>query len=73
MPVTKISDAAALLGKRGGKKGGPARAATLSADERRNIATSGGRARQNSMTPEQRSEAARNAAKARWDKKKKIS
>jgi len=69
--VTRISDAAALLGRRGGKIGGPARAAALKPEERAKIASSGGRARQDSMTAGERSEAARKAAKARWAKKRK--
>lgn len=40
-----LTQAAKLLGKRGGKRGGPARAAKLSPAERRRIALMGGRAR----------------------------
>ncbi len=46
----EMRELARKLGRRGGLKGGPARAAK--------------------MTKEERSESARNAAKARWDKKR---
>jgi hypothetical protein len=67
--MTKVTDAAALLGRLGGKKGGKARAAALTDAQRQKIARKGGRARAKSMTAEQRSEAARQAARARWDTK----
>ena len=38
-------DAAVTLGRLGGKKGGPARASSLSAEERSAIARKGGKAR----------------------------
>lgn len=41
----EVSAAAAALGRRGGLKGGPARAARLSADERSAIARKGAEAR----------------------------
>ena len=40
----KANDAAALLGRRGGLKGGPARAAALTKDERSAIASEGAKA-----------------------------
>lgn len=39
------SNAAKQLGSRGGKKGGPARAKTLSSQERSKIASQGGKAK----------------------------
>ena len=44
MAKTSLSDAARRLGAKGGKKGGPARAAKLSAGERSAIAAKGGKA-----------------------------
>jgi len=41
-----IAKAAQTLGKEGGKKGGPARKASLTANERSSIARKGGEARQ---------------------------
>jgi len=64
--MTKVSDAAALLGRLGGKKGGKARAAALTEKQRQKIARKGGRARAKNMTAEERSETARKAARARW-------
>jgi hypothetical protein len=59
----------------GGKKGGLARAQSLSAEERVKSATkagkAGGIARAKRMTKAQRSESARTAAAARWAKAKK--
>ena len=64
-----------LGGLAGGKKGGKARAALLTPDERQRSARSagklGGKARLTTMTREQRSEIARKAALARWAKAKK--
>lgn len=40
-----LSEAAKTLGSAGGKKGGPARAAKLSASDRKKIAAKGGKAR----------------------------
>jgi hypothetical protein len=53
---------AAALGRRGGK----ARAAALTADERSKAASKAGKARIDTLTPEQRSKIARKAAKSRW-------
>jgi hypothetical protein len=66
---------AVALGRLGGKKGGPARARSLSAEERTESATkagrAGGTARAKNMTKAERSESARKAAAARWLKAKK--
>ena len=63
---------AVALGRLGGKKGGPARARSLSAEQRIESASkagkAGGTARAKKMTKEQRSESARKAALARWRK-----
>jgi hypothetical protein len=63
-----------LGGLAGGTKGGKARAASLTPDERqksaRKAGKKGGKARLAKMTPEQRSEVARKAALARWGKSK---
>ena len=45
MPKRKKNPAAVALGRLGGKKGGPARAAKLSADERSSIARKAAQAR----------------------------
>lgn len=42
--TSSVHQAAKTLGSRGGKKGGPARARALTAEERRNIAAKGARA-----------------------------
>jgi hypothetical protein len=49
-----VSEAARLMGQRGGKKGG----------------RKGGKKRMAALTPEQRQELARKAARARWDRQK---
>src|SRR5260370_12864792 len=66
-PLTKVTDAAALLGSLGGKKGGRARAEALTERQRKKIARKGGKARAKNMTPEERSESAPKAARARWE------
>jgi len=43
--ATNLKLAAQMLGKRGGKKGGPARARMLTHDERVKIASAGGHAK----------------------------
>lgn len=43
--VSSISQAASVMGKKGGKKGGPARAKKLTPGERSAIARKGGNAR----------------------------
>ena len=40
--MTSITEAARALGKRGGLKGGPARARSLTSEERKKIASLGG-------------------------------
>ena len=66
---------AVALGRLGGKKGGPARALRLSAEQRTESATkagkAGGTARAKKMTKAQRIESARKAALARWATAKK--
>ena len=61
---------AKALGRRGGKR----RAEVLSAEQRQSIATKGGvvggKARANSLSKARRSEIARQAAEARWNKKR---
>jgi general stress protein YciG len=52
-----------------GKRGGAARAAVLSTEERAEIARKGGRKRAQTLSPEQRKEIARKAVQARWAKK----
>jgi hypothetical protein len=63
-----------LGGLAGGKKGGRARALSLTLEERQSSARKagreGGKARLATMTPEQRTEIARKAAFARWRKLK---
>ena len=44
--ATSLRQAAKLLGRKGGKKGGPARARELTAGQREEIARQGGKARQ---------------------------
>lgn len=52
----------------GGLKGGPARKAALSAEQRTAIARKAGQSRAAKMTPEERSALARKSAAARWNK-----
>jgi hypothetical protein len=63
---------AVALGLLGGKKGGLARAARLTPEQRRKSAQkageASGKARMTSLTQAQRSEIARKAAQARWGK-----
>jgi len=63
---------AVALGRLGGKKGGPARAAKLTEEQRRESARkagqASGKARLLSLTAKQRSAIARKAALARWEK-----
>ena len=56
-----VSEAAAVLGRIGGAKGGRSRSAAKVAASKRNI-----RKASASLTPEQRIERARKAAEARW-------
>lgn len=74
MARKKVLTVAELTSK-AGKVGGKVRAATLSAEERRDIARQGGkvggRARADKLSSKRRSEIARQAAAARWAKAKK--
>jgi hypothetical protein len=58
--------AAVALGRLGGKKGGKARAAALTAEERIESASRAAKARMDSLTPEERKKLGRKAAAARW-------
>ncbi len=51
----RLSEAASLMGRKGGKKGGP----------------KGGKSRMAALTPEQRSELGWKAARKRWERDKK--
>ena len=66
---------AVALGRLGGKKGGPARAAKLTAKEgtesARKAGLASGKARLTSLTAKQRSAISRRAALARWGKRTK--
>lgn len=66
MKTRRKNPHAVALGRLGGKKGGPARAAAMTAEERQERARKGGIARNAKLSAEQRSEVARNAAQARW-------
>ena len=73
MPTrAEISRVMSLMGKiggiKGGKKGGKARWAGLTPEDRQKLAAAGGTARAKRMTKAQRSESARKAALARWGK-----
>jgi len=65
MEEIELKAAASAMGKRGGA----ARAAVLSTEERAEIARKGGRKRAQTLSPEQRKEIARKAVQARWAKK----
>lgn len=60
---------AVALGKKGGPKGGKARAENLSPERLKEIAKSGGKARSEKLSPERRKEIAKKAIEARWAKK----
>jgi hypothetical protein len=64
----KKNPAAVALGRRGGLKGGPARAKKLTADERRKSASHAATARAAQLSTEERKAIARKAANARWKK-----
>ena len=70
--VLRKNPHAVALGRLGGKKGGPARAAKLTPEERsesgRKAGQASGKARLVSLTAQQRSTIARKAALARWRK-----
>jgi len=65
MSVREARAAAKLLGKLGGLKGGPARARSMTKEQRHDNAVLANRARQKALSPEQRSALARKAALAR--------
>jgi hypothetical protein len=71
--MAKKNPHAVALGRLGGKKGGPARAAKLTPEQRTKSARKAGKAsgiaRMTSLTPERRREIARAASQARWGKK----
>jgi len=60
------ADAASISVSAAGRRGGRARAASLTPAERSDIASTGGHAAAASLTPEQRKQRARQAAAARW-------
>lgn len=62
--------AAVALGRLGGKKGGKARAAALSPEQRRDSAKKAAEARSKKLSGKRRAEIARKAAAARWGKTK---
>ena len=62
------SDAARVMGRKGGQAKTPAKAAA--AKRRENSGLAKGREKLAALTPEQRRENARKAAQARWAKKK---
>jgi general stress protein YciG len=64
MAQRKKNPAAVALGKLGGKKGGRARMALMSAEERSEFARMGGKASRGKLTPEERSAIARKAGLA---------
>ena len=68
-----VADAAAIMGKLGGLKGGKARAASLTPEQRSKIARLGAMALNKKLSSKQRSANARNAVLARWKKKRKKS
>ena len=61
--MSEISDAAAILGKAGGKKGGRSKSAAKLAAVRANLKKA-----QNALDADARRERAKKAAKARWNK-----
>jgi hypothetical protein len=65
----KKNPSAVALGRLGGKKGGKARAAALTADERSESARHAAKARMEELTAEERKRLAKKAAAARWAKK----
>jgi hypothetical protein len=58
---------AVALGRRGGLKGGKARAEKLTAAQISEISSVAGKARMNALTPAERQEIARAAAAKRWE------
>ncbi len=73
--MQKKNPAAVALGRLGGKRGGRARMAMMSDEQRAEFASkggkAGGKARAEKLSAKQRSEIARKAAAARWANAKK--
>ena len=70
MRMMPTKNAAAVeLGTLGGRKGGPARAARMTAAERSESARKASQARWNRLTPAERSEIARKVVQARWKRR----
>ena len=69
-PAKKKDPAAVALGRRGGLKGGKARMAMLSPEERSALGRKAGAGRMARLTKKERSDLARKAVMARWNKKK---
>jgi general stress protein YciG len=67
--TTKATEAARLLGRKGGK----ARAKAVDEKQRIDWSKKGGYAVAAKYTPEERSERARAAARARWDARRRVS
>lgn len=63
-PKRKKNPAAVALGKLGGKKGGKARMAAMTPEERSEFARQGGKTSRKNLTPEERRERARKAGMA---------
>ena len=64
----KKDPAAVALGRKGGLKGGKARMAQLSKEERVKLTSKAGKARAEALTAKRRAEIARSGAKARWNR-----
>jgi len=67
--TTKKNPHAVALGQLGGRKGGPARAANMTAEQRQEASRKAGIARGKKLTPQQRRASASKAGKASWAKK----
>jgi hypothetical protein len=66
--VQMKNPAAVALGRRGGLKGGKARMALLSPEERSSLASKAATAKAAKQSPEEKSAAGRKAVLARWKK-----
>ena len=66
----KKNPAAVALGRLGGLKGGKARMAQMSAEDRSELARKAGLARMTGLSSKARSELGRKAITARWNKRK---
>jgi hypothetical protein len=73
MAMRTKNRAAVELGRLGGKKGGPARAVSMTPEERQECARKAGTARMEKLTALQRSEMGRKAIQARWNKDRGVS